>query len=454
MIFYHNGTILRNPNILDKCKLFNPRSLLETRLHNAQLKVGILSQHTNQLLLEPELLSSALEELAVVLEELNVQHEELLHTRQELELERQRYWELFEFAPDAYLVTDTRGVIQQANRFTAGFFGVRKEFLMGKPLVLFISRTERRAFHNQLCQPEKLLQHRHWQIEIKPRRGEVFPAAVAVTPVYDRQKQIIGWRWLLRDIDDIPQSMKFVNYVDSPQELQELRSRYIQTISHEFRTPMTVVQTSVDLLEGYDRAISPETRIRCFQIIRTAIQSMLRLLEQVSLYKAELSKLNANSTQINLQLLSEHAIALHQPKGDRNLHTLQLNCHLTEPWVYLDAAMVHIILDNLFNNAIKYSPEGSIVQLNLHQQDNQIILEVKDKGMGIPPEDLPRIYEPFHRAKNVVNFLPGIGFGLAIVKKIVDLIGGAMAIDSHLGIGTTVTITLPLNDIYGVHTSH
>jgi two-component system, OmpR family, sensor histidine kinase VicK len=419
-------------------------SLIEAKLQNAQKKVSILSQNTNQLLLEPELLSSALEELAVVLEELNVQHEELLQTRQELELERQRYWELFEFAPDAYIVTDTQGVIQQANRFTAGLLGVRKDFLVGKPLVIFVSQAERRAFHNKLTQPEELLQYRHWQIEIQPRLGEVFPAAVAVTPVYDREKQIIGWRWLLRDIDDIPQSMKFVNYVDSPQELQELRSRYIQTISHEFRTPMTVVQTSVDLLEGYDRAISPETRIRCFQIIKIAIQSMLRLLEQVSLYKAELSELKANSTQINLQLLCENAIALHQPKGDNNLHTLQLNCHLTEPWVYLDAAMLHIILDNLFNNAIKCSPEGGIIQLNLHQQDKQIILEVKDKGMGIPPEDLSRVYEPFHRAKNVVNFLPGIGFGLAIVKKIVDLMEGAIAIDSELGIGTTVTITLPL----------
>jgi two-component system, OmpR family, sensor histidine kinase VicK len=106
--------------------------------------------------------------------------------------------------------------------------------------------------------------------------------------------------------------------------------------------------------------------------------------------------------------------------------------------------MLHIILDNLFNNAIKYSPKGGIIQLNLNQQNNQIILEVKDQGIGIPAEDLPRLYEPFHRAKNVVNLLPGIGFGLAIVKKIVDLLEGAIAIDSKLGIGTTVTITLPL----------
>ncbi|PAX52746.1 PAS domain-containing sensor histidine kinase [Brunnivagina elsteri] len=420
-------------------------SLVDVRLQNAQKRVSILSQHTNQLLLEPELLASALEELAVVLEELTVQHEELLQTRQELELERQNYWELFEFAPDAYIVTDTQGVIQQANRFTAGFLGVRKDFLVGKPLVLFVSQAERRAFHNKLSQPEELLQHRHWQIEIQPRLGEVFPAAVAVTPVYDSQKQMIGWRWLLRDIDDIPQSMNFVNYVDSPQELQELRSRYIKTISHEFRTPMTVVQTSVDLLEGYDRAISQDTRVRCFQIIRTAIQSMLRLLEQISLYKTELSELKANSTKINLQLLCESAIALHQPKGD-NLHTLKLNCNLTEPWVCLDATTLHIILDNLFSNAIKYSPNGGIVQLSLHQQDNQIILEVEDSGMGIPPEDLSRVYEPFHRAKNVVNFLPGIGFGLAIVKKIVDLLKGAIVINSELGIGTTVTITLPISD--------
>jgi two-component system, OmpR family, sensor histidine kinase VicK len=416
-------------------------NLLETRLHNAQLKVGILSQHTNELLLEPELLSSALEELAVILEELNIQHEELLQTRQELELERQRYWELFEFAPDTYIVTNTQGVIQQANRFSAGFFGVRKEFLLGKPLVVFVSNAERKAFYEELSQPEKLLLHRHWQIEIQPRRGKPFPATIAVSPVYDTQKQIVGWRWLLRDLEEIPQSGTFVNVLDSSQELQELRSRYIQTISHEFRTPMTVVQSSVDLLEGYDRSISPETRTRCFQIIRTAIQSMLRLLEQVSLYKAELSELKANSTKINLELLCENAIL--QSKTD-NLHSFKCNSHLSEPWVCLDATMLKIILDNLLNNAIKYSPKGGEIQLNLRQQARQIIIEIKDEGMGIPAEDLPKLYEPFHRAKNVVNFLPGIGFGLAIVKKIVDLLAGAIAIESELGIGTTVTITLPL----------
>jgi two-component system, OmpR family, sensor histidine kinase VicK len=109
--------------------------------------------------------------------------------------------------------------------------------------------------------------------------------------------------------------------------------------------------------------------------------------------------------------------------------------------------MLHLILDNLLNNGIKYSFQGSIVELNLHQQNNQIILEIKDPGIGIPTEDLPRLHEPFHRAKNVVNFLTGIGFGLAIVKKIVNLLGGAIAIDSKLGIGTTVTINLPLANI-------
>ncbi|MEA5572004.1 ATP-binding protein [Calothrix sp. UHCC 0171] len=427
-------------------------SLVEKRLQNAQLKVSILSQHSNELLLEPELLSSALEELTVILEELNVQYEELVQTRQELELERQRYWELFEFAPDAYIVTDTAGVIQQANQFTAGFFGIRKEFLVGKPLVVFISKAERKAFHDKLNHTAELLQHRHWQVEITPRRGEAFPAAIAVTAVYDIQRQIIGWRWLLRDLTLVPQSRTFVNTLESPQELQELRSRYIQTISHEFRTPMTVVQTSVELLQRYNEAISQETKSRCFQIINTAIQSMLRLLEQVSLYKAELSELKANLSRINVEQICEtvmakaslkESITLHQSQT-AYLHSFQCNCHLREPWVYLDATMLQIILDNLLNNAIKYSPQGGEIELNLRQEDQYLILEIKDQGIGIPTEDLPKLYEPFHRAKNVVNFLPGIGFGLAIVKKIVDLLEGAIVINSQLGIGTTVTITLPL----------
>ena len=105
--------------------------------------------------------------------------------------------------------------------------------------------------------------------------------------------------------------------------------------------------------------------------------------------------------------------------------------------------MLRHILSNLLSNAIKYSPPGSEVHLDLRCQASQASLVIRDWGIGIPPADQTRLFEAFHRAGNVQN-IPGTGLGLTIVKKSVDLHGGTIAVDSQLGVGTTFTVTLPM----------
>lgn len=118
----------------------------EWGLQNAQKRVEMLARHTEAFLLEPELLSTVLEELAVVLEEIHQQYEELSATHQAIAEQHQRYQELFDFAPDGYLVTDVRGIIQNANQAAGNLFGVHQAFLVGKPLVIFVANADRRAF--------------------------------------------------------------------------------------------------------------------------------------------------------------------------------------------------------------------------------------------------------------------------------------------------------------------
>jgi signal transduction histidine kinase len=111
----------------------------------------------------------------------------------------------------------------------------------------------------------------------------------------------------------------------------------------------------------------------------------------------------------------------------------------------MDDKLLGHILNNLLSNAIKYSPEDSTVNLKITCADGQAVLEIQDRGIGIPQEDLPHLFESFHRAKNVGNIL-GTGLGLAIVKKCVDIHKGKIAVTSALGVGTTFTVTLPLNN--------
>ena len=145
-------------------------------------------------------LSIALEELNVSLEELHEQNQELMLTRQAVEQERQHYQELFEFAPDGYIVTDEQGIIQEANSAAATLLNVRQVFLLGKPLTVFVAESDRNTFYQLLDS-----QHQKQELWMQPRRRETFPAAIAVSAIYTQGKQV-GWRWLIRDITEQKQA--------------------------------------------------------------------------------------------------------------------------------------------------------------------------------------------------------------------------------------------------------
>ncbi|HAX77865.1 MAG TPA: hybrid sensor histidine kinase/response regulator [Cyanobacteria bacterium UBA11372] len=161
-----------------------------------QLEIRV-AQRTAELQQANEELQTMLEELHVVEEELRQQNEELLQSKTEIELERQHYQDLFEFAPDGYLVTDVNGKIQEANRAAATLLGLQQQRLIDKLLILFIPQPERRSFRTQLAQ---LQQVQDWEVRLQPQHGEPFPAMLAVSSIKDLQGQQIGLRWLIRDI--------------------------------------------------------------------------------------------------------------------------------------------------------------------------------------------------------------------------------------------------------------
>jgi two-component system, cell cycle sensor histidine kinase and response regulator CckA len=147
--------------------------------------------------------SITLEELHVTTEELQVQNEELLANRQTLELERQRYQELFAFAPEAYLVTNDEGIIQQANCAATTLLNLPQDLVVGKPLIIFVNKPDRAAFHTQLTELVQLGQSlADWEITLRASRDEApFPVSISVSPIfYNPQNQSRGFRWMLRDL--------------------------------------------------------------------------------------------------------------------------------------------------------------------------------------------------------------------------------------------------------------
>ncbi|MEA5605401.1 PAS domain S-box protein [Nostoc sp. UHCC 0252] len=146
-----------------------------------------------------EALRETLEELQVIEEELRQQNKELAIARETAELEHQRYQDLFELAPNAYLVTDVAGIIKEANYITAALLSVRQNHLIGKPFILFIAESDRKTFMSKLA---NLQQIQDWEVSLKSRGGTAFPASAKMVAMYDSQGQQVGWRWLLCDVSE------------------------------------------------------------------------------------------------------------------------------------------------------------------------------------------------------------------------------------------------------------
>ncbi len=178
--------------------------------------------------------------------------------------------------------------------------------------------------------------------------------------------------------------------------------------------------------------------------IQTAIQHMTDLLNDVLVIgKAEAGKLEFNPVPMDLESFC-HQIVEDMKHADKESHPLELTIQSVVPKACMDEKLLRQILTNLLSNAIKYSPQRSPIKFQLLCQDEQAIFQIRDAGIGINTDDQKQLFQMFHRGTNVGN-ISGTGLGLAIVKKSVGLHQGQIAVESEAGVGTTFTVTLPLN---------
>jgi PAS domain S-box-containing protein len=237
------------------------------------------------------------------------------------------------------------------------------------------------------------------------------------------------------------------------QELSEAKSRFIAMTSHDLRTPLTTIQSSVDLLKHRSEKLSPERQLLHLDRISSATEQMTSMVQDVLLLsEAEAGNLQFNPALVDLAQLCRSVVA--------DLEVAHKNQHIVEFAVsdeygtrdlLLDSKLVRYILINLLTNAFKYSRQGSTIQLHLICHPESVVLRIQDQGIGIPAQDIPRLFESFYRASNA-GMVEGTGLGLAIVKQCVDLHGGKITVDSAVGKGATFTVTLPLIN-NGIHSS-
>ncbi|NJR54840.1 MAG: GAF domain-containing protein [Acaryochloris sp. CRU_2_0] len=226
-------------------------------------------------------------------------------------------------------------------------------------------------------------------------------------------------------------------------EINELKSRFISMTSHEFRTPLTSILGTTELIKHYGQNWDATKQHTYLDRIQKNVKHMTGLLEDVLvLSKADQEKINFNPVLIDLESFC-HALVEELELNTKPNQHIEFVCSGHHLHPYADEKILKQILSNLLSNAIKYSPEQSTIHFELVLSDEEAVFRVQDQGIGIPEVDQQRLFESFHRATNVGQ-IQGTGLGLAIVKKSVELHKGTLSFESFVNQGTTFIVKLPI----------
>lgn len=230
--------------------------------------------------------------------------------------------------------------------------------------------------------------------------------------------------------------------LNKEKELNEIKSRFVSMASHEFRTPLSTVLSSAALISKYTKEEEQANRDRHVKRIKESVKHLNDLLEDfLSLGKLEEGKVKVEFALFNAKNFIGEITEEMKPvlkAGQFISFNMTGNDDFTT-----DKRLVKNILINLLGNAIKFSPEGAEIKLACNNATDRLIVDVTDNGIGISEEDQQHLFSSFFRGNNAVN-IPGTGLGLHIVKRYTDLLGGAIQLTSVIGEGTTVTITVPV----------
>lgn len=398
---------------------------------------------------------------------------------------------LFEFATEGIIVCDSQGVIRMVNPAAERIFGYDMKDLVGKKIEILIPMRHRQG-HTGLRDgyskhPEPRVMGHNRDLYGVRKDGSEVVVEVSLSPfetaegkfvmsfiidITNRKKSEIELRLaherlqqtsdalsklnaeleskvqdrteeLADAIRRIAESKReVVHALESEKELNELKSRFITTASHEFRTPLGTILSSASLIARYETSSDSDKRKKHIERIKSAVHNLTEILNDfLSLEKLEEGIVRYNPEEFDLSKL------IHDLAGDmRNVakkgQTIEIE-YLGEHKVFLDRQLMKNALINLVSNAIKYSPEDKPIWIKVDLKKKSLQIDIVDQGIGIPNVDKPNIFERFYRATNSVN-IQGTGLGLNIVKKYVELMDGKISFVSNYNEGTIFTVKIPI----------
>ncbi len=371
---------------------------------------------------------------------------ELKQVQIELAESKKRIEAILDNINNGILTITPRGRIETANRATARIFGYSLDELQDAHLSdliteEFVGRATFRRLNGQ------------YGHEITGRRkdGSTFPMYFALNEL--RLDDSSLYTCIIQDITyrkrmeaEIIEKERMQVALEKERELRELKNRFLSMMGHELNTPLASISLSYDMLKKYKDVSTEEENEQALDNIHQQVNHLRDMVSDVmTLSRSEASGLEIDRRDADLitycrDVVEEFQFTYHQT------HEVEFECDEREIRAQIDRRQLRKAFTNLLSNAIKYSPNGGTVWFRLALDGKEAVIEVEDSGIGIPENDQPRLFEPFHRAGNVDN-LPGTGLGLPITKQTVELHGGSISFNSVPNNGTTFTVRLPLKTV-------
>lgn len=390
-----------------------------------------------------------------------------------------------EQSPVSVVITDKNADIVFVNKYFCEKTGYAPEDVLGKNASILLSGKHSKSYYEDIWR--QLGSGLSWDgnlLNIK-KNGELFWERVIISPLRNEQNQIV---YYVAVKDDITEEIKLNKELDQERknleklvekrteelnninkelveqikkerelenqlqeallkekEMNQLKVRFFAAVSHEFRTPLAGILTSTQMIQRYGKKWSEDKLLNHFHNIEKTVNHLTKLLDDISLIsKADREILKNQPQEENIEELIKNIINQHYPsiqKG-RKINFINQCPSLTYK---IDPKLLNHIVGNLLSNAIKFGFENTDVNLSLSEVNRNLVIKVEDKGVGIPENEISRIFEPFYRTSNSAS-IKGTGLGLNIVKRCIEILKGNIEVESKINVGTIFTVRIPINE--------
>ena len=366
-------------------------------------------------------------EITNITNNLNDLSEVIRLTQENLEQESKRLHSILSYMTDGVLATNRRGKITMINDMAKKQLGVQKEDVLNKSILELLKIEDEYELRDLITQVPELM------IDSQDANGEYLSLRVRFALVRRESGFISGLVAVLHDTTE--------------QEKEERERRlFVSNVSHELRTPLTSVKSYLEALD--EGALSEPVAPDFIKVSLDETNRMMRMVTDL----LHLSRIDNATSHLDVELINFTAFITFilnrfdkmRGSDEEKKYELVRDYPITSVWIEIDTDKMTQVIDNILNNAIKYSPDGGKITVTMKTTDDQMILSISDQGLGIPKQDLPRIFDRFYRVDRARSRAQGgTGLGLSIAKEIIKQHNGFIWAKSIYGKGSTFTIVLP-----------